>query len=443
MEFLLGLDVGSSRTKAVLLDHAGRVVATAAVATPFAARSAGVEMEVDALLDCLRSVVAALGGRRAGVVATGIAGIAESGAPLDASRRALAPVIAWHDGRGREAVEVLERRFGPDLPLRIGQRIRTVATVAKLGWLVSHGVAGMQRWLGVPELGLHALTGAEATEFSLTARTGCYDVTTKRWMPEVAEALGFSVDVFPRVLPAGVAMGRVSEEASRSFGLPAGTPVTIAGHDHLAGMAGAGVGPRDAANSVGTAETIVARLTTLPDMAAALANDVRLTVHPGGREWAALVGAARAGLMIEAGAGSLRRSVGDLDRLAAGAAPVDVAGAVDALASGRPFAWPEAPIGGLWAGLLAALSARTAEAYTRLAAVVGPRDRLVVFGGGRASEPWLGAKAAALAIPVVRSGVESAVARGAALYAGVAAGWWPSVAEAGSPSSQNGYPAGF
>jgi sugar (pentulose or hexulose) kinase len=122
---------------------------------------------------------------------------------------------------------------------------------------------------------------------------------------------------------------------------------------------------------------------------------------------------------------------------------VDVAGAVDALASDRRFAWPEAPIGGLWAGLLAALSARTAEAYTRLAAVVGPRDRLVVFGGGRASEPWLGAKAAALAIPVVRSGVESAVARGAALYAGVAAGWWPSVAEAGSPSSQNGYPAGF
>ncbi len=430
---LLGIDVGSSRTKAVLVDRAGREVASAALATPFGPHGAGVEMDVDALLACLRAVVVDLGGRRADVVSTGIAGVAESGAPLDSAGRALAPVIAWHDGRGREAVEELERRFGTDLPLRIGQRVRTVATVSKLGWLLGHGVTGMVRWLGVPELGLQALTGAEATEFSLAARSGCYDVTEKRWMPEVAEAVGFSVDVFPPVLAAGAVMGRIADDAAGPFGLPAGTPVTIAGHDHLAGMAGAGVGPRDAANSVGTAETIVARTETLPDLAVAVARDVRITVVPGGREWAALVGAARAGLVIEAGAAALGRPVRDLDRLAAGADPVDVAGAVDALARGDRVDWPGAPAGALWAGLLTALTARTAEAYGRLVEVVGPCDRLVVFGGGSASEPWMRAKAAALPIPVVRSGVGSAVARGAALYAGIAAGWWPSVADAPPP----------
>ncbi len=429
---LIGLDVGTSLTKAVLVDRSGRQVASAAVATPFGAQGAGVGMGVDALLGCLRAVVTDLGDRRAGVVATGIAGVAESGAPLDASGRVLAPVIAWHDGRGAEAVEALERRLGPDLPRRIGQRIRIVLTVSKLGWLLGQGMSGMVRWLGVPELGLHALTGAEATEFSLAARTGCYDVTTIRWIPEVAATLGFSVDVFPPVLAAGTCMGWISVAGAGWSGLPTGTPVTIAGHDHLVGMAGAGVGPRDAANSVGTAETVVARSATLPDVALALANDVRLTVHPGGRRWAALVGAARAGLVLDAGAAALGRTLADLDRLAAGAEPADIGDAVDALAHGDDVAWPNAPVGALWAGLLTALTARTAEAYGRLASVVGPSERLVVFGGGSASEPWMRAKAAALPIPVVRSGVESAVARGAALYAGVAADWWASVGAAPS-----------
>ena len=433
---LLGIDVGTSRTKAVLVDREGREVARASVATPFSAGGGRVEMGVDALQYCVRAVLADLGQRCADVVAVGVAGMAESGAPLDAAGQPLAPIIAWHDGRGEEAAATLEQRFGPDLALRIGQPVRTVLTVSKLGWLIQHGLTGMVRWLGVPELVLHALTGAEASEFSLVARSGCYDVATLDWMPEVAEVLRFSVDVFPAVRPAGSVMGRITAAGAAWSGLPDGVPVTIAGHDHLAGMAGAGVGPRDAANSVGTAETVVARTRALPDMATAVDRRVRMTVYPGGREWAALFGAARAGLVLEAGAAALGRSLGELDRLAADATPVDVGDAVDVLAHGGPASLPDASPGEVWAGLLQALTARTLDGYTRITEVIGPYERLVVFGGGSASEPWLRAKAAAIPVPVVRSTVGSAVARGAAVHAGVAAGWWPTVEEARPPASE-------
>lgn len=424
---LLGIDVGSSRTKAVLVDREGREVLTAAVATPFRSGGGRVEMEVDELRFCLQAVLADLGPARAGVTGVGIAGMAESGAPLDAAGRALAPVIAWHDGRGEEAAATLERRFGDGLALRIGQRIRSVLTVAKLGWLADHGLEAMVRWLGVPELVLQELTGEEATEFSLAARYGCYDVGARDWIAEVPAALGFSVNVFPAVRPAGETMGLLSPAAAAWSGLPAGVPVTIAGHDHLAGMAGAGVRAGEAANSVGTAETIVARTPALPDVAAALREGVRVTVYPGGREWAALFGAARAGLVLEAAAGAFGRSVAELDRLATGAEAVHVGSEVlDALAHGRPAPLPDAPPGAVWAGLLHALTARTAEGYARLTRITGPCERLVVFGGGCASEPWLRAKAASLPVPVVRSPVGAAVARGAALSAGVAAGWWSS-----------------
>ena len=415
------------------MDGTGREVASTAVATPFGTHDGRVEMDVDALRRCLRAVIVDLGDARAGVAAAGLAGMAESGAPLDAAGRPLAPVVAWHDGRGEEAVATIERRLGPELALRIGQQVRTVLTVSKLGWLIGHGMTGMVRWLGVPELGLHALAGAEATEFSLAARTGCYDVGSRDWMPDVPEALGFSADVFPPVCPAGTVMGRVTADGAAWSGLPDGIPVTIAGHDHPVGMAGAGVQRHEAANSVGTAETIVARSDALPDVATALAEKVRITVYPGGKEWAGLFGAARAGLVLEAAAAALGRSLQELDRLAAHAAPVDIGDAVDGLAHGHPVPLPDAPDGEVWAGLLRALTARTVDGYTRLTRVVGPCERLVVFGGGGASEPWLRAKAAALPVPVVRSTVGSAVARGAALHAGVAAGWWPSADDAPTP----------
>lgn len=408
---LLGLDIGTSRTKAVLVDSGGREAGVAVVRTPFATRDGHVEMPVDALLACVREVLAGLGDRRRQVVGAGVAGIAESGAPLGSAGQPLAPVIAWHDERGVEAVGLLERQFGADLELRTGQPPSTKMTVAKLGWLLAQGEIGnMQRWLGVPELTLRALTGAEATEHSLAARTGCYDVVTHRWMPEVGRALGFSSDVFARVHPAGRVMGRVSAEGAAWSGLREGAPVTIAGHDHLAGMAGAGVGADDVANSVGTAEMVVARTTTAPDMAGAVAGGAAVSVYPGGTDWAVMVSAGRAGPAIDAAAAELGRSPAELDALA-------LAGDT---AAGRA-----------WAGVLADLTARTADAYERLTGVVGPRQRMVVFGGGSVSEPWLRAKVAALPVPVVRPTARSAVARGAAVHAGVAAGWWPS--EAGAP----------
>jgi hypothetical protein len=303
-------------------------------------------MDSGALVIGLSALLAALGDDRRRVVGVGVAGIAESGVPLDRSRRALAPVIAWLDPRGGDEVAQVEQHFGPDLALRTGERLRPVATVAKLGWLVAHGVQGVERWLGVPELVVHALTGAEATEHSLAARTGCYDVTKQVWIPEVAALLDFDVDVFPPVHAAGTVMGRVTEDGAAWSGLAPGVAVTVAGHDHLAGMVGAGVGRHDLANSVGTAETIVGRVRDRPDLSAALEQRVAVRLVPGGREFAVLVSAARAGVVLEAAAAALGRSLADLDGLAEGGAPVDVGDAVDRLAGGTTPAFPDAPPGG-------------------------------------------------------------------------------------------------
>ncbi|MGI9118977.1 MAG: FGGY family carbohydrate kinase [Acidimicrobiales bacterium] len=456
---LLGLDLGSSRIKALLLDGEGSDVGSASVATPFESRPEGTEMTVERLLVAVAQVLERLGDDRSRVTGVGITGMAESGAPLGGDGRPLAPVIAWHDRRGAATVAMLTQRFGDGLANQIGQPLRTVSSVAKLGWSVDHGVDGVRSWLGVPELCLLALTGAHATDYSLAARTGCYDVTRRRWLPEVVEALGLAVTVLPPIQPAGAVMGSVVAAAADWSGLAQGVPVTVAGHDHLAAFAGAGVGAGRLGNSVGTAETVVARADRVPDIDRALAAGTAVSLFPAGEAWAVFAGAARAGRVLDDAVVTLGRPLDELDRLAEGVGSVDAsrwlasveadqrrrrtgAGDGDRDEDGdgdgqdgtegvlRPPRLPAGSPGTVWRGVLEALAGRTWEAAQRAMEVTGPASGVVVFGGGSRSRPWLRAKAEACELPVWRSTAGEAAARGAAVSAGVSVGWWPSTAAA-------------
>lgn len=433
---LLGLDIGTTHCKALLLDRSGAEVAMVSASTPFASEGGRIEMAVDHLLGGVAGLVAGLGPARDGVAGVGIAGMAECGAPLDAHGHPLAPVISWHDPRGEDVVADLAAALGDSLALRTGQRLRPVSSVAKLGWLVRHGTGPVQHWLGVPELCLWALTGVQATEHSLASRTGCYDILERRWLDEVCQAAGFSAACLPVVSPAGTPMGAVTGGAARAWGLPAGIPVTLAGHDHLSGAVGAGAGAGDLVNSVGTAETVLGQVPDAPDLAVALAQRTPVSLSPGGRAWVVLGGAARAGVILTAAAAQLGRSFADLDDLAAraGGAP-DLRDILPDLQSGRPTRLPADSPGRIWLGLLRALSERTAETAARVA-VLALGERMLVIGGGSASDPWLAEKARAVPLPIAVPVVGQAAARGAAVQAGVAARWWTSALSAPAPPAR-------
>jgi xylulokinase len=413
------------------------------VPTPFVTKADGIEMEVADLDLALSGVLAALSVVREQIAAIGIAGMAESGAPLRAGRPT-GPIIAWHDGRGAETVASLQARFGADLPCWTGRRVRTVSSVAKLGWLIDQGLPPPDRWLGVPEVVLWLLTGAEATEHSLAARTGAYHVTDRRFLSDVishvlapSHATAFS-NLFPQVLPAGRTMGVISQGAATRYGPAAGVPVTIAGHDHLAAAVGLGARPDDLFNSVGTAETVLRRFDRAPDVERALELDLAVTVWPGGDAWGVMASATRSGLVIDALAAHLGVEPGRLDAGAEGRAPAETARADRMVPLGQGIEVPAGPPQEMWTATLRMLAGRTAAAAERVAALAGRHRRLVVFGGGSRSPEWLRAKRAEFGVPVVSCPVPEATARGAALSAGTAAGWWPSPVTGPTPRLDSG-----
>ena len=185
------------------------------------------------------------------------------------------------------------------------------------------------------------------------------------------------------------------------------------------------------------------RSAALPDVEAAIDRGAAVTLFPGGDGWAVLASAARAGLAVDGAAAALHSSPADLDVAATATTTtnaattttglLDAPGLLDSLRRRRPPPLPAGEPGAVWATLLDALATLTGEAIAAVTHVVGPRERLVVFGGGSTSQPWLEAKARHAPLPVHWSTTRHAVARGAAVQAGVAAGWWPTAAAAPAP----------
>ncbi|MEO3804570.1 FGGY family carbohydrate kinase [Nonomuraea sp. B1E8] len=456
MALLCGIDVGTTHVKAGFFDDGGGCVTSVRRPTPHDL-PALVAAVVEALAEC-----AARAGR--GPDAIGIAGMAETGVPLDASGRPLTPLLWWNDPRGHEEAAALR---GPVPPIaggdavavyaRTGRWVDGKAPLAKWLWLRAHepGVpAAMRWWASVPDAVAYALTGVLRTHETLAARTLAYDVVRGHYDEDLLALAGLSPE---QLAPTAGAVEPVGGLTVRVSGVAAGTPVVIAGHDHAVGAWASGVRrPGHVADSMGTAEAVLAPAAHRPDPRTGLALGVTAdpsldgtgTVLVGGLptsggmlDW--LLGLvpppdgpqarATADHAVERGAGRDRYAAlpGLLDgvRLPTGiiAEPYlrgRVAPAPDrerrVTMSGIG---PEHTFGDLLAAAMEGTCLHTRWTVAELAAVTGAApERLVVFGGQVRIPLWMRVKAAVSPVPVEVVRADDAVCAGAALIAGQAGG---------------------
>ncbi|WP_327664716.1 MULTISPECIES: FGGY-family carbohydrate kinase [unclassified Streptomyces] len=298
-----GLDIGTTHVKAVLCDGEGRVVARAKSPTPYGSvphthpADGLVAAVLGALAQCVREV-----GRAPEAV--GVTGMAEAGVPLDADGRAIGPVHAWSDPAPAPHAARLAEAFGrPQLHARTGVLPSPKVPLAKWCALVADDAglpARMRTWAGAADLVAHALTGAVGTDATFAQRTMAWDPVAREWFPELLDEAGLGVDHMPRVREVGEPVGRVTAEAAAGVGLRAGTPVAVAGHDHLVGAWAAGVrGPGQVADSMGTAEAVLTVTGEPPDRARAGAEGMSWGRHADGEHFIVLAGAASSGLLVE------------------------------------------------------------------------------------------------------------------------------------------------
>ena len=263
----LGLDIGTSGVKAILVGADGDVLAAGVTELPLSTPRPGwAEQEPElwwqASISSIRIVLAEQPNAR--VEAVGISGQMHSSVFLDAQGDVIRPALLWCDGRTTAECREITERVGGEAKLRdlASNPALEGFTLPKVLWLRNHEPDSFKRLTTVllaKDFVRYRLTGTLATEPSDASATLMYDTAHMRWSREILDAVGLSSSLVPDVGGSAEVLGRVTLDASGFTGLARGTPVVGGGADNACGAAGVGViTPGEAVTSWGTSGTVLA-----------------------------------------------------------------------------------------------------------------------------------------------------------------------------------------
>jgi sugar (pentulose or hexulose) kinase len=375
---LLGLDVGTTSVKAVVLDLHGTELSWSREATRWARTPDGVEHDPLELVEVARRACRAATRQldAVHVLGVGITSFAESGVLLDRRGSPVAPLIAWHDERDRPDLEALDRALGADqFGRHTGLPMWPQWSLTKHRWLLRHRPETREavRRLNVAEWIIRSLGGEEVAEQSLASRTGWLELVSRQWWTDALDWSGARSSLFPPLVTSGTPVGTVS---------PAGGPpeisgavITVAGHDHQAAAIGVGAaGPGQEVDSCGSAEALVRTVPVgLPAAAIVRLTRAGITVgwHALPERWA-ILGATQGGLELQRALTRLGITAQEADRLER--CPEDQA-ATDA-------AVPAATITARrWRSTLNEVAAQGYAVHQAISSAAGPHRTLTVTGG--------------------------------------------------------------
>ena len=447
---VLGIDVGTGGTRAVLLDKAGLVLGAATaehseMASPQLGwaeqdprdwwRAARVAIE-----ECLTGA----GTTGAEVAAVGLSGQMHGLVLLDAAGEVVRPALLWCDQRTEEECREITEQVGAKRLIElVANPALTGFTLPKIWWVRKHEP---ELWARVRSIMLpkdyvrFKLTGARATDVADAAGTLLFDVVRRKWSVEMLTASDLKAEILPKVFESPDISGGVTKDGAVASGLREGTPVVAGGGDQAAGAVGMGiVAPGNVSATIGTSGVVFAATS---DPVVEPKGRIHTFCHAIPGRWHVMGVTQGAGLSLRwfrdqfAGGASY-----DALMTEAAAAPAGADGLLWApylMGERTPHLDPNAR------GALVGLTAQHTRAHVIRAILEGVafslRDTFTIFrelgvpvksirlgGGGARSYLWRQIQADIYGMPVDLVAAEEGAAYGAALLAGVGAGMWPSV----------------
>jgi xylulokinase len=459
---LLGIDIGTSGTKTLVIDESGRVLASASAEYPLSTPRPG-WAEQDpadwwrASVATVREAVAKSGVSSGEICGVGLSGQMHGSVFLDSQNRVLRPALLWCDQRTGAQCEWITERVGPERVVELtANPVLTGFTAPKVIWVRQNEpeIYGKIRKVLLPkDFVRFQLTGEFHTEVSDASGTSFFHVRERRWAWGILDALEVPREWMPEVHESPVPSASISAEAAAATGLAVGTPVVGGGGDQAASAVGNGIVEVGIISStVGTSGVVFA-------FADQPAVDPELRVHTFCHavpdKWHVM------GVMLSAG-GSLRwyrdtcghpeaavaRTLGrDPYELIAQEAAAAEPGCEGLLflpyLTGERTPYPDPNARGAFVGLtlrhdkrhlaravLEGVAFGLRDSFEILDAMRVPIREVRASGGGARSALWRQIQADVTGRDHVTINVDEGPAFGVALLAGVGTGVWKSVAEA-------------
>ena len=253
MRYVLGIDIGTTGVKALLVSEKGDVTASATVEYPLLTpRPNWAEQDpetwwqatVSATRPCLDKARAAVG-RGVEVVAVGLSGQMHSSVFLDSRGEVLRPAILWCDQRTAPQCREIIDTVGFDRLVELTFNTALAGfTAPKILWLRQNEpevYARVCKVLLPKDYIRYRMTGMFATEVSDASGTLLFDVAQRKWSDEMLLALDISREWLPDCFESPEISGYITRQAAEALGLSEGTPVAGGGGDQAAGAVGNGI----------------------------------------------------------------------------------------------------------------------------------------------------------------------------------------------------------
>ena len=248
--YLLGIDVSTTATKALLIDEAGSVVAVAASEYAFETpQPLWTEQDPalwwDATVKSVQRVLAQSRVKPFEIAGVGLTGQMHGMTLLDAHGDVIRPCILWNDQRTARQCASITRIVGAERVLQLtGNPVLTGFTAPKIIWVREHEPDAFPKIAHVilpKDYVRYKLTGEFMSEVSDASGTALFDVGKRQWSDEMLKALNLPRAWLPEVTESPVVSARISREAAALTGLIAGTPVVGGGGDQAAQAVGTGI----------------------------------------------------------------------------------------------------------------------------------------------------------------------------------------------------------
>jgi xylulokinase len=466
LSLLLGIDVGTGGTRALVIDEQGGIVASAtAEHAPFASPQTGwAEQDPHDWWRATREAVAQVL-RQPGVPADAIKAVGFSGQMhgstlLDSHDQVVRPALLWCDQRTDRQCQQITEAIGAArlIELTLNPAL-TGFTAPKLLWVREHEPA---KWREVRSVLLpkdyvrFRLTGHKATDVADASGTLLFDVGARKWSATVLAALDLKPSLMPEAFESPMVTGSVSAGGAEATGLKAGTPVVGGGGDQAAGAVGMGIVRAGAVSATIGTSGVVFAATDRPVLEPQ--GRIHTFCHAVPGRWHVMGVTLGAGLSLRwfrdqfaapslAGVTASRprsRDPYELMTEAAATAPAGSDGVLWApylMGERTPHLDPHAR------AALVGLSGSHTKAHVFRAVLEGVafslKDSFSIFeemkvpvnhvrlgGGGARSPLWRKIQADTYGYPVEIVAAEEGAAYGAALLAGVGAGVWKTVDDA-------------
>lgn len=411
----IGLDLGTSGLKGILMDEAQAVVAEATAPLSVSRPAEGWSEQSPAdWIAAAETVMDALA-RKASLAAVrglGLSGQMHGATLLDAADEVLRPCILWNDTRSHVEAAVLD---GDPMFRRIsGNIVFPGFTAPKLDWVRAHEPALWDKVAKVllPKDYLRLwLTGDHVAEMSDAAGTSWLDTGARDWSDDLLAATGLNRSHMPRLVEGSAVSGTLRTELARRWGLPAGVVIAGGGGDNAASGVGVGVVKAgDAFVSLGTSGVLFAAndgYQPAPETAVhTFCHALPGTWHQMGVILAATDALNWYGRFVDRDAAAL---TGELNALQAPGKTLFLP-----YLGGERTPLNDAAVRGAFTGLehatdraagtravLEGVTFAIRDCRDALAATGTRLERLIAVGGGTRSDYWLQAIATALNVPVL------------------------------------------